>query len=181
MMTDNIKYVLSFIQKYFCRFIFVFSLVFSVLTPSFGNAALLEFGDTYSHDEYLSYCGKDAFEAKYNDEAAKCWPCQVVKALTKALFMGVNRIIDNVYELSELILLLGAAIWLSMYFLKSLSSMAMQDSAKNLNGIFVFMFKVAFMFVLIKFGISEIILWIVKPLLSIGMDVSDVLKDMGRV
>ena len=58
--------------------------------------------------------------------------------------------------------------------------MVTQDSAKVLDDAFAFMFKVAFIYVLIAGGVANIINWIITPLLSIGMDVSDVLKALGN-
>lgn len=180
MMINNIKYAVSVIQKHFRRLVFVYFLILSLFIPRIGSAGLINYtiGESYSLSTYLSYCSQAHFQEKYNSEEASCWPCTVIKALSNALFMSADKLIEPITELAKIVLLIGAAIWISMFFLKSVSSMAMQDSAKNMDGIFVFVFKVAFIYVLINGGIAEIIGWIIKPLLSIGMDVTQALNLM---
>ncbi len=177
MMIDNKKHTLPFVQLDFRRFVFIVCLILLFLLPRISSAALVNLGDEYSESDYKEYCNVVKFNEKYSPENS-CWPCSVINSLTDTLFETVNDMINTVNNLAKLILLLGAAIWLAIYFLKSVSSLATQDSAKILDGALSFMFKVAFMYVLVNGGIANIISWIITPLLSIGMDVSSALKLM---
>ena len=178
-MTDNIKHTLfSKRLRFGCFAFFLFGVLF--LPHICYSVNLYTFGESYSIETYLSYCGHEHFEAEYNSSDAACWPCTVIDALLNSLFYTVNKMISVVNDLAKIILLYGAAIWLAVYFLKSVSAMVTQDSAKVLDDAFAFMFKVAFIYVLIAGGVANIINWIITPLLSIGMDVSDVLKALGN-
>ena len=74
-------------------------------------------------------------------------------------------------DLGKIILLYGSAIWLALYFLKSLSSAAAQDPSRVIDGVITFMFKFAIAYTFISIGIGEIIEYIVNPILKIGIDI----------
>lgn len=175
MMIRYVQHTLSFVKRYCRRFLFAFSVVLFLLLPSVSSAGLFE---GYDYNTYLDHCGADKFDEKYSTEEAKTWPVKVVKALNDALYTAANNIVGSIINLSKSILLLGAAIWLAMYFLKSVSSMATQDAAKILDGAFSFILKVAFVYVLINGGLDNIISWIVTPLLGIGYDASEAIKKL---
>ena len=78
---------------------------------------------------------------------------------------------DSFLTISELILQLGGAIWIAIYLLKSMGSMAAQDPMKVLDGMFTFMFKWALVYALIVAGIDELIGMIISPILSVGFDI----------
>lgn len=179
MMITNISHIALFVKKHLYRLVLVCSLVMFLIFPRTGNCVTISLS-TYSSEEYVEKCSAKHFDDKYSSKEASCWSCRVVNEINNALLSSAELIISPIIELSKLILLLGAAIWIALYFLKSLSSLATQDTAKNLDGVLPFMIKVAVMYLLIDGGIAEIISWIIQPLFGIGMDVSGVIRDLGR-
>lgn len=125
--------------------------------------------------DYLEYCQSSVFDEKY--EKGGCWACDVVGVIMKAMLSTITQLFEGIVELCKLILSLGAAIWLAIYFLKSLGSFAAQDPAKIIDGALTFMFKWALVYTLIFWGIGEIINYIVSPLLSIGIDIGTVFSN----
>ena len=80
----------------------------------------------------------------------------------------VQNISKAAIELANLILIYGSAIWIGVFFLKSLSSATAQDPTQVLTALFTFMFKVALVYVLVvEGGFVDLVNWIVNPLLSI--------------
>ncbi len=130
-------------------------------------------------DDYLEYCQSKVFDQKY--EEGGCWACSVIGVIMKAMLSAITQLFDGMIELCKLILALGAAIWLAIYFLKSLSSFAAQDPAKIIDGALMFMFKWALVSTLIFWGIGDIIEYIVSPLLSIGIDIGTVFSQGARL
>ncbi len=122
--------------------------------------------------EYLEYCTSEVFDRKY--EEGGCWSCDVVAVIMRNMLAMITVLFDAMVELCELILVFGVAIWLAIYFLKSLGSFAAQDPAKVIDGALLFMFKWALVYALISEGIGEILRYIVSPLLSIGIDVGNI-------
>ncbi len=120
-------------------------------------------------EEFLKYCVGSVFDEKYTN--ADCWSCDIIKILLRAMMNLTNTIFKEIRELSVLILQLGGAIWLALYFMKSLSSLAAQDPAKVIDGALLFMFKWALIYAIIFAGLDVIMDYIVNPLLSIGLDV----------
>lgn len=120
-------------------------------------------------EEFLEYCVGDYFESKY--ASASCWSCDIIKVLMNSMMNLAKTLFDVIKEISVLVLQLGGAIWLAMYFMKSLSSLAAQDPAKVLDGAIMFMFKWALVYAVIFAGLDTIMEYIVNPLLSIGFDV----------
>ena len=130
-------------------------------------------------EEYLKYCTSNVFNQKY--EQGGCWSCDIISVIMRNMLAMITILFDAVLELCELILVLGAAIWLAIYFLKSLGSFAAQDPAKVIDGALLFMFKWALVYALISQGIGEILRYIVSPLLSIGIDVGTIFSEGARI
>lgn len=126
-------------------------------------------------EEYLKYCKSDIFEDKY--ERGGCWSCDIIAVIMRNMLDMIAVLFDAIVELCEVVLVLGAAIWLAIYFLKSLGSFAAQDPAKVIDGALLFMFKWALIYTLISQGIAEILKYIVSPLLSIGIDVGTIFSN----
>jgi hypothetical protein len=129
-------------------------------------------------EEFLEYCNAETFNKEYD---GTCWSCAIVETLMKSTTAAVTALSSPILDLSKLVLFLGAAIWLAMYFLKSVSSFATQDPAKILDGLFTFMFKWAFAFTIINMGIDSLVEEIVNPLLSIGMDIGTEFLKLSKV
>ena len=69
-----------------------------------------------------------------------------------------------------------------MYFLKSLGSLAEQDPAKVLDGAFMFMFKMALVYVLLyNGGLLNIVDYIVNPILEVGMEIGSSLEHLATI
>lgn len=119
--------------------------------------------------EFAEYCLGEVFLKKYNE--AECWSCDIIKILIRSMMDVTEFLYKEIRELCSLILQLGGAIWLALYFMKSLGSFATQDPAKVIDGALTFMFKWAFIYAIIAGGMDVIMEYIVNPLLSIGFDV----------
>lgn len=120
-------------------------------------------------NEFLKYCSAEVFDKKY--QSADCWSCDIIKILINSMMKVTRILFKEIQSLSILILQLGGAIWLAVYLLKSLSSLAAQDPAKVMDGMLMFMFKWGFIYTIIFAGLDTIMEYIVNPLLSIGFDV----------
>lgn len=129
--------------------------------------------------EYLEYCSAEKFNKKYDDGG--CWSCGVIFMLMDAMTKISGTIFAATMELCLLILNWGVAIWLAVYFLKSVSAFATQDAAKVIDGVLTFMFKWALVYTLVAAGISEIVENIVNPLLGIGFDVGKTFMDNAGI
>lgn len=120
--------------------------------------------------EFRAHCRISLFNRKYGDNAP-CWSCNIIFSLLTAFLNAAKIMYDSFLTISELILQLGGAIWLAIYLLKSMGSMAAQDPMKVLDGMFTFMFKWALIYALIVAGIDELIGMIISPILSVGFDI----------
>lgn len=130
-------------------------------------------------EDYVKQCFGDQIESAQTeagtgtaaDSGDGCWSCDIILQMMKATMLVTLAIYDPIQDLCEIIIQFGGAIWLAVYFLKSLGSFAAQDPAKIMDGAMVFMFKWALIYALIMAGISEIVGYIVNPILSIGFDI----------
>lgn len=147
----------------------VFATLFVVLPAHAG--ILPDFLDgSYSDSTYHEVCNIKAINAKY--DASACWSCDIIRMMTEGMSAVIVDIVGSTITLGEIILLWGSAVWLAVYFLKSVSAFAAQDPSKVLDGAITFMFKAGFIYVLIhNFGFEELVDKIVNPLLKIGMDI----------
>ncbi len=129
--------------------------------------------------EYREYCLSDKFTGKY--ENAECWSCDVVTSLMVGMTNAASILGGTVLALSKELLLYFGAIWIAVYFLKSLGSFAKQDPGKILDGLFVFMFKWSIAYAMVYFGMEYITGYIVDPLIGLGVDIGTGIKNAGGV
>ena len=148
-------------------YIIAHSLIFFII----GCCALLLIpSDIYAASaDYVKHCGKEAIEKEY--EEGGCWSCYVILKLMASMMVAVNSLSGPILELSKIIVVLGAAVWYGVYFLKSVGSLATQDPVKIIDGALVFGFKIALVYTLLSAGIDTIVTRIVNPLLSIGLEI----------
>lgn len=155
-------------------------LVLVVLVLTADWAECFDVLSKYDHTEYLKYCSSLVFKEKYEAAANDCWSCNIISAMFDG-FKGVIVVLSEKIEpLCRLILTIGGAIWLAMYLLKSLGSFAVQNPGKVLDGMSVFLFKLALVYLIIISGIDNIVDIIVNPLLDIGMDIGRVFSRMAN-
>lgn len=124
----------------------------------------------YDKNAYLETCNIEEYNKKYSTEG-NCWSCDIIKTLMNSMTSAADTLGGLVTGLAMSILLVGSALWLAIYFFKSLASPAQQDVAKVLDGAFTFMFKVALVYFLISGGVGGLTGQVVNPLLSIGVDI----------
>ena len=127
--------------------------------------------------EYLEFCVNEHFTQKY--ENAECWSCDVVTSLMAGMTSAASILGGTVLALSKELLLYFGAIWIAVYFLKSLGSFAKQDPSKMLDGLFVFMFKWSIAYAMIYFGMECIADYIVNPLIGLGVDIGTGITNAG--
>lgn len=156
--------------------------VLLVLFPISSHAALISFGDTYDPNEYQRYCNVEKFNQKYEGASSSCWSCDIIKEMTDKMLTAANILANKSIALGQIILLIGAAVWLALYFLKTLGSLTEQDPARVLDGAFTFMFKMALVYILLyNGGFLAIIDYIVNPILRIGSDIGRDLNSLARI
>lgn len=127
------------------------------------------FADDVFASDFASKCKATIFRQKYAQ--AGCWSCNIISTLLSA-FLTISQILfESFVDLSEILIQVGGAIWIAVFFLKTLGSMSAQDPMKVMDALFLFMVKWAFVYALIIAGIDEIIGMIVNPILSIGFDI----------
>lgn len=165
-MTDIVKKLSRFVN---CHRLVVFCQSFlGMLFTTFSAWSLAL--ESYSDSAYREACDIEKIEAKYS--ASECWSCDIIKILIEKMSSVIVAISGAPIVLGETILLWGSAVWLAAYFLKSVGALAAQDPSKVLDGAFIFMFKVAFVYVLLhEFGFEYLVDNIVNPVLEIGMEI----------
>ena len=147
-----------------------------VIFTNFAECAPFNIGASYDHNEYLKYCSPKKFTAMYNAAAQNCWACDIIGAMFSGFKGVIVLLAQKIEPLCKLILTLGGAVWLAMYLLKSLGSFAVQNPGKVLDGLAVFLVKLAFVYLIVMSGIDDIVDMIVNPLLDIGMDIGRALS-----
>lgn len=158
MIKSNFKQTLNIISNK-CLFVVILLLLLFFVNESFAAA----------DEEFRAHCDISIFNKKYDN--GNCWSCGIIYSLLNA-FLEVSKILYNsMKEISTLVLKLGGAIWIAVFFLKSLGSIAAQDPMKIMDGLFMFMFKWAFVYAIIISGIDEIVGMIISPILSVGFDI----------
>ncbi len=168
-MTDKIVKLISRIKQ--SRYKLVFSICFSFMLIFPSICLSFDLFSTYNPEEYQQYCNSAAFEAKYEGADSSCWSCRIIRTLMEHLGDAATTLSGYTIDLGKNILLYGSAIWLALYFLKSLSSATAQDPSRVIDGVITFMFKFAVAYIFIGLGIDEVIKYIVNPLLDIGIDI----------
>lgn len=142
-----------------------------VIAANSAECALVNIGAEYNHTEYLEYCSPAKYKKMYDLAANDCWSCDIIHAMFDGFKTVIVLLVDKIEPLCKLILSLGGALLLAMYLLKSLGSFAVQNPGKVLDGLAMFLFKIAFVYVVVTAGIDDIVDMIINPLLSIGMDI----------
>lgn len=144
---------------------------FSGIDFSLSNGLSISYSlAEYDKNAYLDACNIDRYNEDYSSEGS-CWSCDIIKTLMDSMTNAANALGGSVTALAISVLLVGSAIWLAIYFFKSLASPAQQDLSKVLDGAFTFMFKVALVYFLISGGVGGLTGDVVNPLLSIGVDI----------
>lgn len=181
MMTDTINKITAYMRNNHILIALVVYVLIA-LCPVRSHAALIEFGDSYDPNEYQQYCNVQKFNKKYEGADASCWSCSIIKEMTDKMLTAANVLATKSIELGHYILLIGTAIWLALYFLKSLGSLTEQDPARVLDGAFTFMFKFALVYILLHDGgFLAIIDYIVNPILTIGSDIGKNLNSLATI
>ncbi len=152
--------MLSIVISNKCLFVVTLLLMFILVNDAFAEADA----------EFRANCRMEIFDRKYGENAT-CWSCNIIFSLLSAFLKVAQILYDSILDICKLIIQLGGAVWIALFFLKSLGSMAAQDPMKIMDALFVFMFKWAFVYALLLAGIDELIGMVVSPILSIGFDI----------
>ena len=159
MIKHNLKQMLKVILGNKCLLVVALLLLIFFVDDAFASA------DAH----FREHCSIEKFNQKYDNSS--CWSCNIIFSLLNAFLHVSTLLYDGMKEISTLVLKLGGAIWIALFFLKSLGSLAAQDPMKVLDGLFLFMFKWAFIYALVISGIDEIVGMIISPILSVGFDI----------
>lgn len=170
MMNSLIKSALWMLRKKkaFISFGLGFVILLFSAGPCFSQIEISYELASYDKNEYTKACNVEKYNELYSEG---CWSCDIIQVLMRSMTTAADTLGGLVSSLGMSVLLVGAAIWLAIYFLKSLASPAQQDVSKILDGAFTFMFKVALVYLLISGGVGGLVGQVVNPLLSIGVDV----------
>lgn len=171
-MTEVIKF------KYCFRSLFLGLMLLVIFTNS-AECALVSIGAEYDHTKYLQYCSSIIFKERYDAAASDCWSCNIIGAMFDGFKGVIVMLSEKIEPLCKIILTLGGAVWLAMYLLKSLGSFAVQNPGKVLDGLTVFLFKIALVYLIVIAGIDDVVDMIINPLLDIGMDIGRAFSRMA--
>ena len=124
----------------------------------------------FCHDG--TQCRFDRMKAQYlgNSSTSLCWYCRIVSIMTNAFLSAVAMALVTVQTLGRIILKLGFMIWLALYILKQVSSMAPTSPGKMLQEVLVMGFKVLLANIAIEKGIPVLTFYILDPIMMTGID-----------
>lgn len=150
---------------------------------SYGKSCKLAMNGGLEGDEWSNHLwglvrgaeveGKNCIVYNYFIKYANCYGCIVVQTLTSAFTKAAGKAYNVSKQLANIIVLIGMALWLSMFALKNVSSFATLEPMKILQEFFVQCFKVILALVILNSGLKTIINYVLIPIISTGTDVAD--------
>lgn len=99
-----------------------------------------------------------------------CFTCEIVQILISSFITAGAKAYEISKDLGNAVLLVGTILWLAIYVLKSVASLASVEPAKMLQDILTQLFKVLCAFVVINIGIQTILEYTLNPIMIAGTD-----------
>lgn len=132
-----------------------------------GDREAVFFATIHNDVEEGYNCQTTNFRAMYH---SICYSCIIVDILISAFVKAGAKAYDVSRQLANTILVIATILWLAMYVLKSVSSFSTVEPMKMLQDILFQLFKVFVAFTIVNAGISTIIDYTIKPIVSTGTD-----------
>lgn len=160
-------------KNIFCMLYLLLIAFFAIMamdTPAFADPAAPETQATDAQDS--EGCKYSALQAKYM-EGSTCWYCLVVGKMTSAYLYAASLIIPTVKTMALMILRYGFLIWLAIYILKQISSIAPITAGKFLQEILLMGFKILLATMIVTTGIPFFNAYLITPLIDTGIDIGN--------
>lgn len=110
-----------------------------------------------------------ALRAKYQ---SGCWSCLVVKNLTSAFLSAASTAYSLSQRAGVTLLWIGVTLWLLMWALKNVSSLAQVEPGNILNELIKFMFKVGIAYWFIMGGLPMVRNYFITPIMGFGATIA---------
>lgn len=114
-----------------------------------------------------SECDIQEMQYKYQ---SSCYSCKIVKTLIMTFMSACSKVYGVAQNAGVYILIFATLIWMVIFVMKSVSSMANVEPADMVNEILQQLFKVLVAYVFIVIGVSTIVRLFINPLLATGAD-----------
>lgn len=141
-----------------------------------GNTFIREIrdgtADALSADNSImqSMCpSSEILRAKYQ---SGCWSCLVVEKLTSAFLTAAKSAYGLSQRAGVTLLWIGVTLWLLMWALKNVSSLAQVEPGNILNELIKFMFKVGLAYWFIMGGLPMVRDYFITPLMGMGSSIA---------
>ncbi len=118
-------------------------------------------------DEFCA--STDFLRAKYQ---SGCWSCLVVEKLTSAFLTAAKQAYGLSQRAGITLLWIGVVMWLLMWALKNVSSLAQVDPGNILNELIKFMFKVGLAYWFIVGGLPMVRNYFIGPIMGVGASIA---------
>lgn len=111
----------------------------------------------------------DFLRQKYH---SGCWSCLVVKNLTSAFLSAASKAYGLSQRAGITLLWIGVTLWLLMWALKNVSSLAQVEPGNILNELIKFMFKVGLSYWFIMGGLPMVRNYFISPIMGFGASIA---------
>lgn len=105
-----------------------------------------------------------------DDYKQNCPSCGVIKLLTESFMGAADKAQPMMTSAGTIFLLIGSAIWLGLFAIKSVSAFTTQEPSDIVNSLLTFLFKAFVALAFINYGMSAVKQYFVEPVLEAGAD-----------
>ncbi len=128
---------------------------------------------------YGSECPtSDIVRAKYQ---AGCWSCLVVEKLTSSFLRAASGAYGLAQKAGLVVLGLGSVLWLLLWGLRNVSSLAQLEPGNILNELIKFGFKVALAYIGIALGMKVVGTYFINPMMGMGAKIAEVFWEPEKI
>ena len=120
----------------------------------------------------------DTIRAKYS---AGCWSCMILEKLSSAFMGAAEKGIDVSERAGKVLLGIGAALWIVLWGLRTVSSMTQLEPANVLNELIKFCFKVMLAYAFINAGMSMVKKYFIDPIMGVGAKIATAYWEEDRI
>ncbi|MBQ2811560.1 MAG: type IV secretion system protein [Alphaproteobacteria bacterium] len=166
-----IKNILHIFKKVTCSIILASCILSSPVQAEFGLDDIQTYESTTQINVKSSFASEDdnCPIEKYRADQKSCWFCPMFKAL----FNTASTIAKKSYEALAgdiaILVVVGFAIWVSVYVLKQVSAFEVKDPRKMLQEILLQAFRVFLVVIILKGSYFQIIHLTLEPVFKTGM------------
>lgn len=117
-------------------------------------------------------CSFEELQKDYMSDDS-CWYCQITLIMTNSYLFAASKIMPVVQTLSRQILKYGFMVWLALFILKQVSSLAPITPGKMLQEIAVMVFKVWLAYAIVENALPFISEFVFTPIISTAVDIGN--------